>query len=60
MSQVKENLIDLQTTIPNEVYDMFDTRKKDKKGKEIRREFPVMFSIADRARKHKDKKAGKK
>jgi hypothetical protein len=38
----------------------FDTGKKDKKGKSVRREFPVMFSIADRARKHKDKKAGKK
>jgi predicted S18 family serine protease len=38
----------------------FDTGKKDKKGKAIRREFPVMFSIADRARKHKAKKAGKK
>jgi uncharacterized membrane protein len=36
----------------------FDTGKKDKKGKAIRREFPVMFSIADRARKHKAKKAG--
>lgn len=37
-----------------------DTGKKDKKGKAVRREFPVMFSIADRARKHKEKKAVKK
>ncbi len=27
---------------------------------DIRREFPVMFDIASRAQKHKDKKAGKK
>jgi hypothetical protein len=38
----------------------FDTGKKDKKGKAIRREFPVMFSIADRAKKHREKKAVKK
>ena len=38
----------------------FDTGKKDKKGKSVRREFPVMFDIASRAQKHKDKKAGKK
>lgn len=38
----------------------FDTGKKDKHGKEIRREFPVMFSIADRAKKHREKKAVKK
>lgn len=38
----------------------FDTGKKDAKGKAIRREFPVMFNIAIRAQKHKDKKAGKK
>ena len=38
----------------------FDTGKKDAKGKAIRREFPVMFDIAIRAQKHKDKKAGKK
>jgi len=37
-----------------------DTGKKDKHGKEIRREFPVMFSIADRAKKHREKKAVKK
>lgn len=37
-----------------------DTGKKDKHGKAIRREFPVMFDIASRAQKHKDKKAGKK
>lgn len=36
----------------------FDTGKKDKKGKAIRREFPVMFDIADRAKKHREKKAG--
>ena len=38
----------------------FDTGKKDKKGKSVRREFPVMFDIAQRAQKHKAKKAGKK
>ena len=38
----------------------FDTGKKDKHGKAIRREFPVMFSIADRAKKHREKKAVKK
>ena len=38
----------------------FDTGKKDKKGKAIHREFPVMFSIAARSQKHKDKKVGKK
>ena len=27
---------------------------------DIRREFPTMFDIADRAQKHKAKKAGKK
>lgn len=27
---------------------------------DIRREFPVMFSIAARSQKHKDKKVGKK
>ena len=34
----------------------FDTGKKDKHGKAVRREFPVMFSIADRAKKHRAKK----
>ena len=38
----------------------FDTGKKDKKGKAIRREFPTMFNIAARSQKHKDKKVGKK
>ena len=38
----------------------FDTGKKDKAGKKIVREFPVMFDIADRAKKHKAKKAVKK
>ncbi len=38
----------------------FDTGKKDKNGKSVRREFPVMFDIASRAQKHKAKKAGKK
>ena len=38
----------------------FDTGKKDKKGKSVRREFPVMFDIALKSQKHKDKKAGKK
>ena len=36
----------------------FDTGKMDKHGKAVRREFPTMFSIADRARKHKAKKVG--
>ena len=35
-----------------------DTGRKDQNGKAVVREFPVMFSIADRARKHKAKKAG--
>jgi len=38
----------------------FDSGKKDKKGKAIRREFPTMFNIAARSQKHKDKKVGKK
>jgi uncharacterized membrane protein len=38
----------------------FDIGKKDAKGKSIRREFPTMFNIADRSKKHKDKKVGKK
>lgn len=38
----------------------FDTGKKDAKGKSVRREFPVMFDIAARSKKHKDKKAVKK
>ena len=38
----------------------FDTGKKDKKGKSVRREFPVMFDIALKSQKHKAKKAGKK
>lgn len=37
-----------------------DTGRKDQNGKAIRREFPVMFSIADRARKHREKKAKQK
>ena len=31
----------------------FDTGKKDAKGKAIRREFPMMFDIADRAQKYR-------
>ena len=33
--------------------------KTDKAGKAAAREFPLMFSIAQRAQKHKAKKAGK-
>ena len=34
----------------------FDTGKKDKAGRRIVREFPVMFDIAARAKKHSEKK----
>ena len=37
----------------------FDTGKKDKKGKAIRREFPTMFDIAARSKKRRAEKKGK-
>ena len=47
-------------TVTIERFRLKADKKSDKDGKANAREFPMMFDIAQRAQKHKAKKAGKK